>query len=68
MKLIVSHLQFFVIPVKRTAKSNRDIDYHHIRNMIVLVVFRALESMVYLLSGKGDYIAKVNLALVLSLS
>jgi len=28
--------------MKRTAKSNRDIDYHHIRNMIVLIAFTVL--------------------------
>ena len=28
--------------MKRTTKSNRDIDYHHVRNMIVLIVFTVL--------------------------
>jgi len=28
--------------MKRTTKSNRDINYHHIRNMIVLIGFTVL--------------------------
>lgn len=53
--------------MKRTTKSNRDIDYHHIRNMIVLIVFTVLmATLTVLLAYLFDQIFGIGKPMVLN--